>query len=256
MVTAEAPRDPRVFIALDIDQTLAGGVVPAHMQHYNRYLELSMTQERIQACETYPKTFDVPELARFQEKGTPENARFEEVRAMIRTSSEVHLALTPIESSINGSRRLVTEGAEFAGYYTFRPSELRDCTPQWLKEKGFHNPGKVVMCTATRDKWPLLIKHYLAGDGLDNSTQVVLVDDSVKELTQYAGEIALEEESREALRCLTLVGFGRNAAEFVAKEGEGFERQTNMRLLALPSWSDGDVDRLQEQLLRPIPAEV
>jgi hypothetical protein len=219
----------KTIIALDIDQTLAGGVVAVHLRHYNEQLGLEMTEEQITAAASYySKTFDVPQIMEYRKKN---EENFQKVRSWIRTSSQVHHELELIAGSKEGVHMLA-ESVDGVGYFTVRPIEVSEATASWLVMHGFPQTENLVICTDHAGK----IKDVLA-TAHDEEARIVLIDDSLKELLIAATKLAKEDPSiQEQYRNLVLVGFGydtiRAQAEVTALGGE-----IGIDVYALTSWS-------------------
>lgn len=235
----------RVEVVLDIDQTLAGGVVSAHMGYYNRRLGLGMTADQIRESDGYAKTFDVPQIVSFRNGGNgAEEAMFQQVRSEIRTSSEVHLDLRELPGSVDGARSLV--GLGDISYYTVRPPEVEDATKQWLANKGFPDPEHVVICSSPKDKLERIIADKLVGQENDGELPtVVLIDDSYKQLAEAATEIVqTDPDMRKYMERIVLVGFGLQSP---TAEMEGsFYPQSGLRTIALPSWEQAGVHAVRQ----------
>lgn len=239
----------KTVLALDIDQTLAGGVVPAHMGLYDRELGLGMSPEQIAASEQFPNTFSVPQILEYRAPGGEAEQRFQAVRAAIRTSSEVHLNLQPMPSSVQRVHEILNGdgGINFGGYYTVRPTELTDCTPQWLAQEGFPEPEKTTICLDPEDKIRKVAKDHLQSQA---GTVAVLVDDGVAKLVEAACKIvAAEPEMTEAMKRLVIVGFGPGASEVEKYQGQ-LSGMTGAKLLPLESWEEEHVTRLRQALTR------
>lgn len=228
---------------IDIDSTIAGGVVRAHMMTYNSAFPLGMTQEEIDGLEQNPeikKTFDVPQIIALRAQGEDAEIRFQEVRASIRTSDDVHRNLTPIPGSQEGVE-MIREVYGDVRYYSVRPKEVENPTRWWLTEHNFPNPGNLVICTSPQDKmFKILRDHVLkrgdSGVNVPENTTAVLWDDSYKELIAAAGRLA-EQYSviRRALGGLVVVGFG---ADVNTQHGE-----PKVRVINQPRWGSLQVSQ-------------
>lgn len=236
-------------LILDIDQTLASGVVPAHTMLYNKRLNLGMTPEEIRQTDNFPKTFDVPQIIEFRGKGERQEEEFQRVRSEIRTSEPVHLALTELPGSVDGVLNLLNGGSQvvFGGYYSVRPTEIENATKQWLKMKNFPNPENVTICNDPKDKLTRIINNHLGINA--NGDTVILIDDSLRDLTEAAKTIVGEDPNkRKAMERLIVVGFGQTESKRVELEGS-FHPQTGLRTLALPSWHTDNISGLKKALL-------
>lgn len=248
-------------VVLDIDQTLAGGVVPAHMGLYNERLGLGMRVGQIAETEKYKKTFDVPQVIGFRGQGEKAEKRFQEVRAEIRTSHGVHLAFNELPFSVEGARRLLSDVQDpeeqrlvFGGYYTVRPNELEATTQEWLAQRKFPFPEHVVICKDHADKLGRIFQDYMQprtqeeGKTANTPTTVVLVDDSIKELAEAAKRMVAENPDMKGfMERLVLVGFGQMESQTAEVEGT-FYPATGLRTLALPSWESQHVSHLRKTL--------
>lgn len=231
-------------VYMDVDQTLAGGVVVAHMRLYNERLGLGMTADRILACESYGKTFDVEEIKAFRKIGEDD---FQRVREEIRTSHEVHMNLTAIPWSVEGVRRLrVAQGAEFVGYRSVRPSELEKSrtTQQWLDLNGYPDPENTVICDTPKHKLDLILDEQKKNVG-----EAVLFDDSIKDLVPGLIELVEEQPMRRNLaERLVLVGFGQSAAKLVPTLAPELKERTGAILIGMPSWEESQLTDVMKQL--------
>lgn len=166
------------ILALDVDQTLAGGVVPAHIKQYNRDLDLGLTARDEEISEKYPKTFDVPAIQQWRSGGVWAEERFQTVRKSIRTSPEVHLNLKSIPESVDGVKYLTEQELILGGYWSIRPEGLQRTTERWLAQNGYPLPEKTVLCQNHEDKITRLLQITLK----KKPTEVVLIDDNLEEL--------------------------------------------------------------------------
>lgn len=233
MTTPEAR--PNVHIALDIDQTLAGGVVSAHMRHYNERLGLGIAAETIEVLDSqYAKTFDVPEIADYRKK---DEDGFQKVRAEIRTSEQVHLDFKTLPGSIDGALALLEHAS--LSYYSVRPAEVEGATREWLRKHGFPNPEDVVICDSHEDKLRRIAVDHLA----DNPEKtIVLIDDSHKQLAEAAEAIVAQEpDMKIQFERLLLVGFG-------AKFEGAFYPNSGLRTMSLPSWEREHLEQVTNAL--------
>lgn len=239
-------RDIPIRLALDIDQTLAGGVVEAHMRLYNKRLDLGLSELAIQATKEYKKTFDVPEIMGYR---NPEDsslqeereASFQAVRAEIRTSPEVHLDLQTLPGSRDGVETLIQTLAKVqdVAYYTVRPHEVAGATKEWLAKHNYPHAENVVICDSPEDKLKRIITDLVLSEPEEARGSVLLVDDSLKDLLSAATVIEQDPGYREGLKHIVLVGFGNT------EHLEGtFYPQTGLRVLSLPSWEQQHVGDL------------
>lgn len=234
-------RKPSRELYLDIDETLASGVVYRHMRLYNRILKLGMSKEQItEAGSKYRKTFDVPEIISFRAQGEENEKCFQQVRSAIRVSKALHRTLEKIHKSQPGVF-ILTHATDNQGYYTVRPEEMREPTKQWLKRKGFYKDEKVVICTDHKDK----LEKILSNGQPDSSK--ILIDDSLDGLVKAATQINGDTKKNNVLQNLTLVGFGYTQEE-ISEKYSGFTEQTGVRLLALPNWETDNVLKLLENM--------
>lgn len=226
----------------DIDQTLAGGIVKAHLMYYDPALGLNLTQQEIDKADiNYLKTFDHPAIKgyRLTDGGEP---KFQAERHKIRTSPEVHLNLTPIPGSIDGILDMMAHGIMHGGYYTVRPLEVEPATRRWLENHGYPNHTEVVMCETPQDKLEKIIGNVVldaSGNVLQGVSRVFLVDDSVPDLTKAALKIAEEKpEIAHGLKHLLLLGFGLSEDKLM--EGSINLAAGGLRTIAFPSWQLSD----------------
>lgn len=189
---------PKKLIALDIDQTLAGGVVQAHLRSYNRMLGLGMSEREImQANELYRKTFDVPQIIEYRER---HEDRFQAARKDILQSQQVNAELLPIDGSAEAINLLLSTYAHL-GYYTVRPPQMLGVTKSWLANHRFPNAEETFI---TKDHADKIRTVNSAGKALESDP--VLIDDSFKDLL----EVAFFQNILERLK---LVGFGLSENE-------------------------------------------
>ena len=238
-----------ISLVMDIDQTLAGGVVEAHMRLYSKRLGLGLSELAIQATKEYRKTFDVPEIIGYRnpEDGSLQEEReanFQAVRAEIRTSPEVHLDLQTLPGSRDGVETLLTTLAEVQdlSYYTVRPHEVEGATKEWLAKHNYPNPEQVVICDTPEDKLRRIIKDLVLSKPEEERGSVLLVDDSLKDLLIAVDAIKNEKKQenepdyKAGLKHIVLVGFGNT------EHLEGtFYPDSGLRVLSLPSWEEQHV---------------
>jgi len=214
------------------------------MGHYNRRLELGMTDTQVAATETYPKTFDVPQILKWRAQGETAERIFQEARAEIRTSDKVHLDFNELPGSVAGAMALAVLGD--VSYYTVRTPQVERTTKDWLNNKGFPNPEVVVICSDPKDKLrkviadKLIPSYDISGDEMPT---VIIVDDSFAQLVKAADEIVTEDPTmRQHVERIILVGFGLPREE-IQLRGE-FYPKSGLRTLALPDWQRENVDNL------------
>lgn len=229
-------------IVLDIDQTLAQGVVPAHMRRYNVRLGLGMDDQAIAATEIFTSTFGVPEIINYRQQGEAAEVKFQAVRREIRTSPEVHLAFQALPGSVEGVQELLEVGD--VSYYTVRPHEVDGATKEWLAQQGFPNPNEVVICDSPTDKLTRILTDKILSKPEAERGPVILVDDRYAELAEAAQQLQ-DPELKGALRNLVLVGF--TLTNEALREGS-FYPETGLRTLALPSWQKPDVEALKKEI--------
>ena len=258
----EREHQPATVVVLDVDQTLNSGLVKVHLNVYNRELNLGLTAEEIdQANQVYGKTFDVPAIYNFRrgrdlnapiEKDAeipfdPENeAEFQRVREIIRTSEEVHLGFNTLPGSIEGARALAARGE--ISYYTVRPHEVIGATRRWLNKHNFPNPENVVICDSPEDKLKRIIADKLEPHKSDENglPTVILIDDSFKQLADAAKKIIANDPSmRVYFEHLILVGFG--LPEGFQLQGD-FYPATGLRTLLLPNWESENLQDIIAQI--------
>lgn len=240
---------PRPQLILDVDQTLAGGVVAAHLRVYNQALDLGMTPvDILTADRTYPKTFDVRQIDDFRKYATDGERRFQEVRQTIRTSDEVHMDLTPLPGSKEGANRLLAgNNIVFGGYYTVRPPEIEGTTKKWLGKHGFPSPNRVITCENHLDKLTRILNDHVLNRS-QNTSKVVLIDDSEKGLIDAAEQLVHSDQTMvEPMRHLVVVGFG--LPHDVQLEGT-IRPGIGLHVMRLPSWQLNEVNELRARLGR------
>ena len=219
-----------VLLALDIDQTLAGGVVQAHLRTYNRELGLGMSEQEImQANVQYRKTFDVPQIIEYRIKNED---RFQSVRKELLTSKQVNMDLLPIDGSVEAIQLLLSTYAH-VGYYTVRPSNMLDVTKTWLANHRFPNAQATHITRDHADKI-----QTVNVDGTSKDVQPVLIDDSFKDLL----EVALFQN---ILNDLKLVGFGISPNE-VKNLSNLTNKNIRSQLYGLSDWSLKSVENMKK----------
>lgn len=257
----------RAVFAFDIDQTLAGGVVSAHMRHYNQRFSLDMTEEQIEAADGYAKTFDHPLIQSFREQNrhllgewptvpatigtySREQAEqlFQRARAEIRTSALVHMALKTLPGSIDAVQRIVDSTRlngmnRFGGYYSVRPDTLTDTTIHWLTENKALSPEKVVICEDPRDKIEKLFEDWSTPDEDGDLPAIVVIDDSHKNLAEASEKIVSEDpDMKKHVERLIVVGYGDRNLKGT------FYPITGLRALSLPTYDEVDLKLLEREL--------
>lgn len=231
----------------DVDQTLAGGIVAAHLRVYNQALKLGMTPEEILTADrNYPKTFDVPQIKEARLRSEEE---FQKIRNEIRTSPRVHLDLFPLPYLPAGVSYLLEQGAVLGGYYTVRPKEVEDASREWLQKNNFPQADKVVICENHADKLLKIAEDHLLVN--KNGRNTVLIDDSFVSLLDAARVLTSEKPSlRAGFQKLIIAGFGMDNM----RQGF-FDLASGTRAISLPSWqTDHVVDFINN--LRKMPPDV
>lgn len=237
------------LLALDVDQTLAKGVVKAHLLTYNDWLQLSMTPDQINEADLHhAKTFDVPQIKEYRERGRVEESLFQEVRNAIRTSPEVHLNCSPLPFATEAVRFLTADKTiAFKGYYTIRPKEVRNATQKWLKKNNFPQPNRTIICDTHEDKLKKIILDSLfyGHKSQLNNTKVVVIDDSFKQLIEAASNLVDKSKTWKSLvKSVVIVGFGINQAnKHKLLEGVIYP-DLGLQTLSLPSWEQSNVEQL------------
>lgn len=225
-------------VAIDIDQTIAGGAIHAFIQHYNRDLQLGLTPEKIVETVYYTKTFHVPEILAFHQA---HGEAFEASRQKIKTSPLVHLALHDIPGAVEGVRSLCDLGT--IRYYTVRTCEVAQATREWLSAKQFPNPQEVILCEHPRDKLLKIIRTERLDDQ-DATASVLLIDDRYEQLISVAQALVeINASLKDYFRRLILVAFGLTD-EAIQSNAE-FPLQSGLTVLGLPSWDKQNVDALK-----------
>jgi len=240
------PAEINSRIIFDIDQTIAAGVVAAHLTQYNSAFRLGMSPtEILEADSKYALTFDVPQIQnvrQINEEG------FQRIRAQIRTSPEVHLNLTPIAGSQAGVET-ISNSFIHAGYYTVRPAEVEQASHQWLRTNNFPEPDKVVICETPLDKLRKILHDHILTDDFqlkNDMTNVILIDDGLPKLIEAAKILTKEDERYKlGLQRLIIVGFGNQKEK--ALEGTIIP-DINLRALRLSSWDTNEVSGLIARL--------
>ncbi|HLB60631.1 MAG TPA: hypothetical protein VJL83_03420 [Patescibacteria group bacterium] len=247
----------RSLWTLDIDQTLAGGVVAAHMRHYNQELGLGLSDEEIASYEgVFPKTFDVPAIINYRSQGHEAERRFQESRARVRTSREVHRNLTPIPGSFEFARAIADQAdshmyplasvMQFGGYYSVRPHELEGITLEWLLMNNAPHAEETTLCDSPKDKLEKIFLHWKKPDSDGDLPLFVLTDDSFIDLAKAAERLV--EYDYEIYKPLTqrlvIVAYGKKLLE------SAYHPITGIRTLSLPTFDASDVNTLKEKLIR------
>lgn len=235
----------RAVFAFDIDQTLAGGVVPAHMRHYNKVFGWNMTETDFEASAQYAKTFDHPLIKALREIDEP---GFQKARGEVRTSELVHISFNTLPGSIEAAYRIVQSTKKngmnyFGGYYTVRPEILRPATINWLDS--YHAPfsERVVICDSPKDKIERLIIDWGMKDEDGNYPAIVLFDDSHKDLVNAANDIVTEDpDMKQLTERLVIVGYGDT------KLSGAFYPMTGLRVLSLPTFAEKDIKNFEVEL--------
>lgn len=247
-------RSPRTIIILDVDQTITGGLVRAHTMLYNTALGLGMTQKELDALDpeiTFRKTFDVPQIKQFREKGEDAERRFQEVRGGIRLSKEVHSNFSALPDSQQGVKKLHEEFGSLY-YYTGRTREVINPTTSWLESQDFPRPQEVIICASARDKIFKVLRDWILTRGdsginyLTDDRRVVVIDDNFSALISEAEKLwARYSVMRRAMSGLVLVCFGVNEEQKAEILDENFlSEHVPVRTFALQSWSSQHVKEL------------
>lgn len=235
-----------MIAVFDIDQTLTGGLVSAHIRKYNRELDLGMTTEEEKESEKYPKTFDVPAIHAWRKNGQYAEARFQEVRSIIRTSPEVHRNLVLLPGLPEGVMTVVNDSLMHGGYYTVRPQEVKEATHEWLSSNQLPNSQKVILCDSHEDKVRRILIDFIVGK--KSISDVVLIDDSAEQLVSAVDSlIEKEPDLQENIEHLILVEFGRNHKNNQSLKTMIYPN-TGLRRMILPSWEKNHVDALLKNL--------
>lgn len=228
------------LLALDVDQTLAGGLVVAHLRFYNKELNLGMTESEIQeAGKLYRKTFDVPQIIAYRAQ---DEAGFQQARDRVRSSDQVNLDLELIPGTREAVNFMLSTFLQ-VGYFTVRPPETLSATQLWLSQKDMPHPEQVIICDDHEDK---IIKVLAALKSANNTA--ILVDDSLAELLQAVRMLVEKGEyTREQMGRITFVGFGisdlQKQAQFSQQGAE-----LGVQVFCLPSWQASVVTELMENI--------
>ena len=206
-----------ILWCMDIDQTLAGGVVRAHLLFYNDELNLGMSPEEIdEAGKIYPHTFKVPQIKKYKEENKTE---FQAARNKILVSETVNKEFALIAGADSALFFLLATYSKLLTYYTVRPSEIKDLTIEWLDEKHLPHPENVVMCLDPKDK----IKKILI-DAKYTNTKPILFDDGLEKLVvaceQLASDFELMEKQGQVIRDLVANKVLINDADFMKQQTE------------------------------------
>ena len=212
------------ILLLDIDQTLAGGIIAAHLKSYNQKLNLGMTVKQInEADKKYKKTFDVPQIIRYRQQNPQAEQNFQAVRNKIRTSKQVHLDFSPLPQAIDGINSLLKYGFKFGGYYSVRPPTVFSTTKRWLKQHNFPNPNNVTICQDPQDKLSKILSDWQLFNG-----KIVLIDDGAAELFSL---INTQPKFKQLKKSLILVNFGS-------------KQKINSQVIPLPDWQSKSISLL------------
>lgn len=225
-------REEYPLLAVDIDQTLAGGIVGAHLKRYNIALGLGLDPQHIDVyADRFPNVFAVPEIAAYRAKSKEHEDRFQQARGQIRTSQELHESLPTIPDAAETLNWFLSQYALRIGYFTVRPHEVESATRTWLQKNGFPNPDEVQISVSHEDK----VKQVLTAAGTARS---VLVDDSFTGLAEAIQKMREDDRAyQERLKNLTVVGFGEDAQNIPEN------------IYALRTWERGPAAALVHALL-------
>jgi len=211
--------------ALDIDQTLAGGIVVAHMRFYNTQLGLGMSESQILSCgKKYRKTFDVPQIIQY--RAVHEDA-FQQVRSQIRASEQVNSDFELIPGVLPAMGMLV-QACMRLEYFTVRPMETKPVTMSWLRKMGLPNSQTVHISRDHRNKLQQI------HDATSINESAILIDDSIEPLVQELAKIR-GSEGRSLRQRLGLVGFGEIDHQNQTEIKE-FAEAYAVRVSFLPRW--------------------
>lgn len=258
----------RVKMAVDVDDTVAGGILNEHLGHYARLFgnsrftgpnvpTIEITPEDIAAAERYGSTFNHPRIIAFREQGTgiidPESDQekvFQRARRLIRTSRSVHRALSPIVGASEGIAYLSSSGIENIGYHTVRPPEVETVTRDWLRRNNFPNPDSVTRTDSPKGKVEALIAGFMQPDESGKLPTIVLIDDGIAKLLEAIKVMYQQRpedpQLRDQIHHLVLVGFGPHGD--LEPDLYAFAKQVGLHVLRLPSWSIDDVEHLEKAI--------
>lgn len=231
----------RPVFLIDIDQTLAGGIVGTQLKHYNNRLQLGLKPKDIEFADyRYDNTFSVPSIDKYRRTPGGEK-KFQEAREAIRTSTPVHFDYKTLPGAQKGVFELLAEtDAVFGGYYTGRPVEVDFTTTEWLDRNGFLYPNQVVHCANDNDKLQKILDRFIpfdATEDIDVQRNVILIDDNYENLIFGARHmVRVDETLRARFKNLILVGFGLDNINFLP-DGE-FDDESGVRSVGFSSWDD------------------
>lgn len=258
------------MVFMDIDQTLANGVVKAHFEYYAskfpKYVEhLAMIGKTVDDVrnsfdtESYTHIKHVPGFDAFWDKGDQE---FEAARLDLRTDEELHkYNLEKISGATQAVWKLfaITGGLE---YQTVRPNKfvkldgeqtdvMRVATEGWLGGENKDGADPMVffpMHTRKPDGNASVIMSGSPAEKLqnilDHQTDLklkVLIDDSLEKLLQAAINIHqnADNQTLQELRKTVLVGFGFDQERLESlKQKYNIPDDFPVTLIALESWSE------------------
>lgn len=230
---AQHEKDSRLFdlAAIDIDQTIAGGIVKAHLRFYNTALDLQLSEDDLQASsQQYPKTFEVPHIIEYRAKSDEHERLFQAARAQIRASEQVNLDLEPIPGSREALDLLLSTYSHALQYFTVRPPEIEQMTRVWLARHQFVESESVIICTDHLDKLQKVLR------AVSPDQKVVLIDDSAKDLLEAATLHAAENPTfTRSLKQLTIVGFGISEAS-VQQRLKSMGEAIGVQVRCIPQW--------------------
>lgn len=223
----------------DVDQTLARGIVAAHLKFYNHQLNLGMSEREIrEADSTFASTFEVPRIVDFRSQDKDAEDLFQKARKEIRTSEQVHLAFKPMPYSQSGVKQLLQSG-DLGGYYTVRPKEIEKVTKDWLIRNRFPDANLVQICDSPEQKLKLIAENV---KGSDQNSRFVLIDDGIDKLKTAAEALAQSSWTyRDLFRQLVIVGYGPHLGGTIYPD-------IGIHFTTLPSWRKDAVAGLLNQI--------
>lgn len=141
----------------------------------------------------------------------------------------------PLPNSREGVNAL-TQVATFGGYYTVRPTELKQQGTNWLNRYNFPDAENIHTCVNHEDKVRQILNDFLLKKDDTNNRSVVLIDDNLDPLLTAAEKLVVQDPSlKQATEKLILVGFGSKHKDML--QG-GVHLATGIRTFSLASWEN------------------
>ncbi|MBI4129822.1 hypothetical protein HY468_00745 [Candidatus Roizmanbacteria bacterium] len=239
-------------LGIDIDNTLARAtdMMPTLAGIYNELLNLGMTPDEIEAARHYQRTFEIPQIRAFIQRGEDQRTLYYDARKEISANPHIYLDLESLPLAQEGVRQFIEQFGGpvfFAGYWTVRSQANAPATGQWLNNHRYPHPERLTACESPKDKLLRLARltihhnqYFTTPPGL------LLIDDSADALGEAAIQLTLHDQFetrarrsgllpgdypiKELFRKSLVVGFGKDEKTTVYPAAR-------LRIVSLPDWN-------------------